>query len=206
MSPIWARFIRDVTDLCSREIGVTLVGVRVLERHKSGFLHYHAIVNIRIPIDRVLAIGKRYGIGRTSVTKINTPKGAVLYMAKYLTKETAVKGRGCRLKSWGTVGDAFFSVKRSEVKTDNRGTRFWKRLREELPWAGEKRSMSTAIKAMRWQWAGFRAYEDFVIFYAKENWDRPWERFWPLNASYEWLVANMDGIGGAHEMDGNCPF
>lgn len=204
LSPIWRRFVRDVCNLF-RNDEFPLTGVRVLERHKSGYLHYHAIVNRRIPVDMVRSIGARYGIGRVHVAKLNSPKGGLIYAAKYMSKQNRIKGRGCRLKIWGTIGDAFWAVPTSSIKTEHRGTRFLARVRQTV-FGGGVVGFKLACQLLNWKWAGFRIFEDFVIWYARENYSKPWEMWFPLIACDEWLQAQVNDVWLNNELDGKVPF
>lgn len=95
----FSAFYRDL----SNRFGHMLLGVRVVEPHKSHGLHYHALLNQRIPMDLVRRIGSQYGIGICWVEKADF--GSVHYLAKYLSKS---KRKGQRLykgiKRWATVG------------------------------------------------------------------------------------------------------
>jgi len=202
LSPIWRRFIRDVSDMY-RHDDFPLVGIRVLERHKKGNLHYHAIVTKRIPVDEVRKIGSKYGIGRVHVRKVRDEESIMYYLAKYLGKQR-VRGIGTRIKTWGTIGPDCFGVKRSEIIFEHRGTLLLKRVKAELfPDGGV--GYRLACQIMNWKWAGFPDKEDFLLHYARENWGKPWDRFFPLTACDEWMIANMYPIWGGG-MDGKIPF
>jgi len=87
-------------------------GVRVCELHKSHGIHFHAIVNGRIPIRRLqeIIVGRRHltghnrylDFGRMSVTRCDT--GTIGYMAKYLCKQYRADNNFGHRRRWGTIG------------------------------------------------------------------------------------------------------
>jgi len=89
-----------------------LRGVRVCELHRSHGIHFHAVVNDRIPIDRMKRIMRGSGrlngdnryldFGRMSVTKCDA--GTIGYLAKYLTKQYRKQHNFAGRRRWGTMG------------------------------------------------------------------------------------------------------
>jgi len=89
-----------------------LKGLRVVELHRSHGIHFHALVNMRIPIERVKRVahgsGKLNGynryldFGRMSVAKCDS--GTSGYMAKYLTKQYREDYNFGSRRRWGTIG------------------------------------------------------------------------------------------------------
>jgi len=89
-----------------------LRGLRVTELHRSHGIHYHALVNMRIPIDRVKRIARGTGrlsgerryldFGRMSVTKcdLNTAH----YLIKYFNKTYVKTYQLYSGRRWGTIG------------------------------------------------------------------------------------------------------
>lgn len=91
----------------SRELyhryGGMVKGLRVVEVHPGEFshgLHVHALLNQRVHIRWVLAVTKKYGIGRVDCRKAKPEQGH--YLAKYMTKESDGLSKGMR--RWGTIG------------------------------------------------------------------------------------------------------
>lgn len=106
-SNAWAGFIREL----SNWYGQGLFGVRVIEPHKSHGLHYHALLNQRIPIGLVRRIGKKYGIGHVWVKRADP--GSIGYLAKYLQK---AKDNPLHpgMQRWHTVG-GFVGVRKNDL-------------------------------------------------------------------------------------------
>jgi len=92
-------FNQFMKELQNRHGGL-INGIRVVEVHPGGHgLHYHLIVNLRIGVRLLRAIGKKYGIGRVHVTPCN--QGGAYYIGKYLSKPSELT-KGAR--RWGTIG------------------------------------------------------------------------------------------------------
>jgi len=91
-----------------------LRGLRVTELHRSHGIHYHALVNMRIPIERVkrlcLGNGKLYGynryldFGRMSVDRVKDPENTIGYLAKYLRNGYGKDYQLYSGRRWGTIG------------------------------------------------------------------------------------------------------
>jgi len=79
-----------------------LKGVRISELHKSHGIHFHALVNTRIPIERLKRLGWPHGFGRVSVQRADM--GSIEYLAKYLTKQYRNENDFGRRRRWGTIG------------------------------------------------------------------------------------------------------
>jgi len=191
LAPIWKRFIRDVCHLFDDDGGSPLTGIRVLERHRKGNLHYHAIVNRRIPVDEVRKIGGKYGIGRVHVRKVRSNDGALFYLAKYLGKDRRVVGEGCRIKAWGTIGDASWSVKRSDIKVDDRFTRLVRKVKLGV-YPDKPMPLPLVRQLMRWKWAGFDDKEDFLLWWAEDKAARSWEQ-WEVLTMPDWRLLREMG-------------
>lgn len=99
-------------------------GLRVTERHPgevifgeeiSHGLHFHLLLNWRIPKDWLEKQGHKWGFGFTFVRKVTIEDA--LYCGKYLMKENGTElKRGGR--KWGTVG-GFKSVKIRDVEINS---------------------------------------------------------------------------------------
>jgi hypothetical protein len=87
-------------------------GLRVCELHRSHGIHFHLLLNIRIPIRRLKEIlwgsymlnrKPRYlDFGRMSVTRCDMETAG--YMAKYMTKEYRQSHWFGRRRRWGAMG------------------------------------------------------------------------------------------------------
>jgi hypothetical protein len=87
-------------------------GVRVCELHRSHGIHFHLLLNDRVPLDRMERIIRGTGFlagqnhyldfGRLSVAKCD--KGTALYLSKYMTKEYRIDNFFGRRRRWGTIG------------------------------------------------------------------------------------------------------
>src|SRR5438477_5033264 len=85
-------------------------GVRVLELHEEHGCHFHVITNERFRIEEILALGKRYGFGRTNVKQVTDAAQAVSYLCKYLSKPRVLCLKRARLWS------AFGKIERTRVR------------------------------------------------------------------------------------------
>jgi len=87
---IWVKWILAVRHLYDHEES-PLIGIRVLDRHKSGKLHWHCIINKRVSVDLLRKMGKRYGIGRQMhVKRVTYVKGAWDYLEGYMEKDIKI--------------------------------------------------------------------------------------------------------------------
>lgn len=115
----WARFWRAFCDSTNFFIG----GLKVVELHPGGHgIHYHCLLNKRLPVSEIRRIGKRFGVGRVHVVAAN--KGAGEYLAKYLSKRET--GLSKHIRKWSTVG-GFEGVKVANIEVD---TDFVRKLRD----------------------------------------------------------------------------
>lgn len=78
-------------------------GVRVLELHDEHGAHFHVVTNRRYKIRTILALGERYGFGRTHVQRVADVAGGIAYLCKYLSKCRPPCLKGVRL--WAAFGD-----------------------------------------------------------------------------------------------------
>src|SRR5439155_6668901 len=85
-------------------------GVRVLELHEEHGCHFHVITNKRFQIEEILALGKRYGFGRTNVKRVRDAAQTVSYLCKYLSKPRVACLKRARLWS------AFGKIERTRVR------------------------------------------------------------------------------------------
>lgn len=78
-------------------------GVRVLELHDEHGAHLHVVTNRRYKIRTMLALGNRYGFGRTHVERVTNVAGGIAYLSKYLSKRRPPCLKSVRL--WAAFGD-----------------------------------------------------------------------------------------------------
>lgn len=112
-----------------------LRGVRVAELHRNHGIHFHAIVNTRIPIARIKRMVKGSGFlvgrnryldfGRMSVTKCDS--ATVYYLCKYLTKQYARENQFWHRRRWGSIG-GFKGTKCADIEYDSMMHRNYRRL------------------------------------------------------------------------------
>jgi len=93
----YKQFIRKIQD----EFPL-IKGIRITELHRSHGIHFHALANERIPIERVKRIGWPHGFGRMSVERADV--GSITYLAKYLTKQYRSENQFGSRRRWGTIG------------------------------------------------------------------------------------------------------
>lgn len=90
-------------------------GVRVSELHKQHGIHFHMLLNRRIPIERMKRIGRPFGFGRMGVEVADPQSGT--YLAKYLTKQYRIENDFGARRRWGTVG-SFLACRCRDVEYD----------------------------------------------------------------------------------------
>lgn len=93
---LWNEFLT----ILKRKLGFR--GVRVLELHDEHGVHFHVVTNKRYKIRAILAIGARYGFGRTHVERVTDVAGGIAYLCKYLAKRRAPCLKRVRL--WAAFG------------------------------------------------------------------------------------------------------
>jgi len=101
-------------------------GARVSELHKSHGIHFHALLNMRIPIRRVMRIceGSRFMTGRNRYLDFGRmscdpcdDEGVILYLAEYLTKQYRQDNDFFARRRWGTIG-GFEAVHVRDIEYD----------------------------------------------------------------------------------------
>lgn len=108
------KFWADFSNALCRKMGNMLLGVRVVEVHPGGHgLHFHALLNQRVPMWLVRRVGYRFGIGICWVEKCD--RGTAFYLAKYLSKEHQL-APGAR--HWGTIG-GFEACRVRDIEVDS---------------------------------------------------------------------------------------
>ena len=132
-SKYFSNFLRELQkrNWCPDGLG----GVKVAELHKEHGVHFHALVNRRLPIDYVRKLWRRYGGGRLHVCVADI--GAAKYLSKYLSKgkEKPFAESGGRGRSWASFGE----VRKTRVCDLVNESPEWTFRREaNLPWLGFK--------------------------------------------------------------------
>jgi hypothetical protein len=117
---LWNEFLT----ILKRNMGFR--GVRVLELHDEHGVHFHVITNKRYKIRAILAIGERYGFGRTHVQWVRDIAGGIAYLCKYLSKPRSACLKGVRL--WA----AFGKIERTRVSDIIVDSPFVRILREAM--------------------------------------------------------------------------
>jgi len=121
---IWRSFLKRV----QRQKYFTR-GCRVVELHKNGAIHIHAVIPDWISVIRVRNDWKAVGGGRLNVKSIASERA--LYIAKYLSKgdkSQYVKG----LRRWAVWGDwRNIRVRAKDVQFDTLLTRAYRWLKEK---------------------------------------------------------------------------
>lgn len=102
VSDRWAMAMFDkLHEWMSRWCNGLLRGLRVVELHKEHGVHFHVIMNRRIPVTIVRRVAKRWGFGRIHV--VRCWDGAAAYLSKYMVKEYR-RQYPCGMRRWGTLG------------------------------------------------------------------------------------------------------
>lgn len=127
----WARFWRD---FCNHS-NFFISGLKVTELHENHGIHYHCLLNKRLPVGEIRRLGRRYGVGRVHVKKADV--GAVGYLTKYLSKEKSDFSKG--IQKWGSVG-GFKGVKVSDIVIESDFVQKLQQVKGErrLTWTGYK--------------------------------------------------------------------
>lgn len=109
-------------------------GLRVAEMHKSHGMHFHLIVNRRIPIRRIKELYRGTGhiagrnrfldFGRTSVSKCD--EGVAIYLSKYLSKQKMALFSP-HTRRWSAIG-GFQHVKKNDIEFIDDSSRNKKKL------------------------------------------------------------------------------
>jgi hypothetical protein len=99
-------------------------GLRVFELHKHHGLHIHMCTNRFLWVQDLIAIGKKYGFGRTNIKRAN--EGALKYLMKYLQKERPKCMKGFRL--WQGFGKIDF-CKCKDIVINSTYTRIYRALK-----------------------------------------------------------------------------
>jgi len=164
----------------------TLNGLRVAELHRSHGLHFHCLVNQRIPLERVKRLcrgnGLPYGknryldFGRMSVDACN--EDTVDYLCKYLTSTYRKTYQIYGGRRWGTIG-GFKHVGVRDVVYDTP----WHRSRDWL-FRDQKCSYSTSMMIGHYTalWGDAKDWppEYRGLVWMQRRWKRalsPWEKF-----------------------------
>ncbi|HYE31956.1 MAG TPA: hypothetical protein VEH27_11040 [Methylomirabilota bacterium] len=134
-SQIWSRFFREIQNL----YGGTVQGLKVVELHDNHGIHWHTLLNIRVGVQQVRRIAKRYGIGRVHAKKADL--GSIGYLAKYISSDLRKTGKElhARVARWQCIGH-FVGVRKCNVEIS--GTAFIDRVRfaqeflgvKQIPW------------------------------------------------------------------------
>ncbi len=124
----WNEFLT----LLKRKFGFR--GVRVLELHEEHGVHFHVLTNRRFQIREILALGAKYGFGRTHVEFVEDVEKAVGYLCKYLSKPRPPCLKRARL--WAAFGEVP-RTRVSDVVTDTPFGRILRRVMRTLSPAEE---------------------------------------------------------------------
>jgi len=77
-------------------------GVRVAEMHQDHGLHFHVVINQRLPVGLIRWMAKRYGFGRIEVQAVRSQAATTRYLVTYLAKGEALPCPGMR--RWTRMG------------------------------------------------------------------------------------------------------
>ena len=110
-TPAWSSLQRQLFDWFGR-----FQGVRVAEMHKDHGLHFHVVINVRLPVAVVRRLAARYGFGRIEVQTVRSQKGTTRYLVEYLAKGESLPCRGMR--RWTRLGGIGEPVKNFVCQSD----------------------------------------------------------------------------------------
>ncbi len=102
--PAWNRLQKDLFDWFGK-----FQGIRVAEMHREHGLHFHVLLNARLPIAVVKRLAEAYGFGRIEVQEVRHRKATTRYLIKYLAKGEKLPCRG--LRRWTRFGGVGEPVK-----------------------------------------------------------------------------------------------
>jgi len=200
----WAGFIRDVGRLYSD--GIPLLGVKVTEPHRRAApgsrwrgLHFHCLVNHRVPVGEVRRIGARYGIGRVQVKRVWNMSGSVNYLAKYMRKGFKEKKLAPGIRRWSTIG-GFDGVTVASVQITSPLTTACREMKAALG-----RNLTFPEQAAIWRSDNISdpTHRAFCVWYAKQ----PENAKNPLAAlSFPWWELEREIGLPDNPLDGLCPF
>lgn len=139
----------------TRKLEPLVVGVRVSELHKEHGIHFHLLLNRRIPMERMKRVGWQYGFGRMGVTQADPQSG--LYLAKYLTKQYRIENDFGGRRRWGTIG-GFPASRCRDIEYDTDCTRNHAAMfgREQVDtWTAMLARNYSDVWGECWQWPPF---------------------------------------------------
>lgn len=117
----WQGFIRDFGNHWRNEGRMPLAGVKVTQLHKLGGIHYHAILNQRIPVGMVRRLGRKWKIGIIHAVKLGSITGARKYFGRYIGREVGGQKLARNQSSWecmfGFAGCRVNDIKRETAYT-----------------------------------------------------------------------------------------
>lgn len=96
-TPAWTRLLKDLFDWFGK-----FQGIRVSEMHREHGLHFHVLMNARLPVAVVRRLAEPYGFGRIEVQQVRHRKATTRYLVKYLAKCEKLPCRGMR--RWVRLG------------------------------------------------------------------------------------------------------
>lgn len=130
------RFSKLINHLQKNFNDCTWGGVRVVELHKEHGVHYHALINRRLPIDIVRRLALSYGFGRIHVCRAG--RHSVGYLAKYLSKRQGrtFTQKGNHGRKWASFGKGFQKVRVRDIEFECPMWEF--RKQRNLGWRGFK--------------------------------------------------------------------
>lgn len=113
----------------------SIKGLRVCELHRSHGIHFHFLINLRIPVRRMKRIARGSGrlVGRDRyldfgrMWAVKCDKGTAEYLAKYLTKSYREDNQFGRRRRWGTIGN-FKQTRCRDIEFDTEALRNRERL------------------------------------------------------------------------------
>jgi len=200
----WAGFIREVLDMYRDEM--PLYGVKVTEPHRRALpgakwrgLHFHCVINHRVPVGEVRRIGKRYGVGRIQVKRVWDKTGVESYLGKYLGKQFRERKLAPGIRRWSVIG-GFDGVRVADVEMNTPTTKACRELKEAI---GRSLSFSEMQEVCRSQNINDPTHLAFCVWYAKQPQNRT-NPLYPL--SWPWWELDREIGLPDNPMDGRIPF
>jgi len=119
-SYLWDKFSRELANWFWGNVG----GLRVVEAHREHGLHFHVLLNRRVPFTAIDRMARKHGFGH-SLAEV-ADQGAIRYLVPYLRKQWRDRDPlHCGMRRWSAFGN-IVRVRVGNVECDSRSVRLIK--------------------------------------------------------------------------------